>query len=650
MPVDSRIALSGIAPPLMSMGQLAGLQQIGDERNKQANLVKLNQIPGMVEKGLYTDQGLMALSQIDPALRDRATLMREDVLKSRMEADRKLEEEKVALGTDIAAEAIAKSLEEPNPAARQVVFQKALNEGLDRIEKDGTAAKLGITPEGLKRMRSLSPSDAMLNLQKHGRYTTDQRGDYLAGKIGVQAEQDLNQPQQGGGPMGAPPAQPVQPSQPGAQAQPEGPVINPNQPAQIEGQPISDRPTVTPEEFAQQAAQWDAYAKSISERWQAGQLTPEEYDKETGVIADEQARIQAEQQRLQAEQEAVKSAQMPGAPDVNVTAKEREDLIAKAIDAEKRAAAWRNTGLQKNIKVAEGWSKKADAYRRAADALTRADQKDRQLDQADRRMDISESRMNALMQGADYLPGEIHNMATELLYMGKEPRGNGPAGNKIRQDVRNERSRIMTALGMTAEEAALLPYENKVKMKAIDKMTTWGAFVDKGAEQLNKSLDLAIQYAEKIGPTRMRAINKLIIAGQKEFNDPIASAYAVQANTVRTEYARLLTGPTSNAMLPVEAMKKGDDLIATAMDVPTWREVGKVIRNDAKITRTSIDNQLSMLRSSMIPGSKYAPKEAALEPIGQDKPKPGGPKQGPNSGGGWSKEEIDAEMKRRGIK
>jgi hypothetical protein len=157
-------------------------------------------------------------------------------------------------------------------------------------------------------------------------------------------------------------------------------------------------------------------------------------------------------------------------------------------------------------------------------------------------------------------------------------------------------------------EIAMMPQDNKVKMKAVDALTKWGAFVDKGAEQLIPSIDLAISYAQKMDQTKLQSLNKAILAGRTEFNDPNANAYAVAVNTVRREYGRLMSGPTSNAMLPVEAMKQGDHLISTALDLPAWNEVKNVILQDAGFTKAAVKRQIDTLHSSMLPpGAAPAP-------------------------------------------
>ncbi len=281
-------------------------------------------------------------------------------------------------------------------------------------------------------------------------------------------------------------------------------------------------------------------------------------------------------------------------------------LYRKAQDRDDKASQLRRKGLTEEAKVmaAEG-----QHFRTSAAALERTNQGDLKLDQAEERMKQGEVK--------PYEPATLERLGIQRLMFGELPRGMGNASGKQRQMVEEQADRQAFKWGLTHEEAARLSYDNKVKQKAVDKMTTWGAFVSKSADQLNQSMDLAIQYAEKLGPGQLKAINEAILRGETELNNPIANAYAVQVNTVRTEYERLMTGPTSNAMLPVEAMKKGQELISRAMDIPSWKEVAKSIRNDARITKSSIDNQINSLRQSE---HGTTPKEtggkAELEPIG----------------------------------
>lgn len=219
-------------------------------------------------------------------------------------------------------------------------------------------------------------------------------------------------------------------------------------------------------------------------------------------------------------------------------------------------------------------------------------------------------------------PSSLETAGWEKLLFGTDPKGMGNYSAQQRAQVADERDRIGRELGLSAQEMAMMPYDAKVKQKAIGNMINWGAGVGKAQEQLEKSIDLAMGYVDKLGPGRAQALNKAILAGEKQFNDPDANAYALAVNTVRTEYGRLMTGPTSNAMLPVEAIKKGDQLISNGFDKKSWEEIKSFIRQEAKITKESVDNQVSSLRNSLLPkgaAPETGPAERRAEPRSETK-------------------------------
>lgn len=211
---------------------------------------------------------------------------------------------------------------------------------------------------------------------------------------------------------------------------------------------------------------------------------------------------------------------------------------------------------------------------------------------------------------ATMTPEALKVAGWEKLLFGTDPKGMGKLNSQQRSLVTNERERIGRELGLSPMEMAMMPQDNKVKMKAVDKLTTWGSFVDKAADQILPSIDLAIDYVKKLDPTTLQTLNKAILAGRKEFNDPNANAYAVAVNTVRREYGRLMSGPTSNAMLPVEAMKHADELISNALDVGAWNEVKNVVIKDAGFTRDAVHKQIDTLRNSITGGNLPAPMPA----------------------------------------
>ncbi len=196
-------------------------------------------------------------------------------------------------------------------------------------------------------------------------------------------------------------------------------------------------------------------------------------------------------------------------------------------------------------------------------------------------------------------PEGLKIAAWENLLFGKNPPGMGNASAAQRAQVANERARIAKGLGLSPMETAMLPQDNKVKMKAVDQLTRWGATVGRSAQKLELDMDVALGYAEKMPLGQLQSINRAMLAGRKEFNDPNANAYAAALNSVRQEYARLMSGPTSNAMLPVEAMKKGNELLAGGVNLQALKEVKRQMMMDASNTITATNAQINGLRGSI---------------------------------------------------
>lgn len=196
-------------------------------------------------------------------------------------------------------------------------------------------------------------------------------------------------------------------------------------------------------------------------------------------------------------------------------------------------------------------------------------------------------------------PSAIRRMAYERLYFGREPAGWGQMGQPTRTAVRNEWDRIATQLGLSESESAMLPFDNKIKGQAILALTKWGATAARSADKLERDLEVAMSYAQRIPLAQIQFINKGIVAGLKEFNSPEANAYASAINSVRLEYARLLSGPTSNAMLPVEAMRTANELVSRGVSVAALKEVGRQMRMDANNTIRATASQIDSMRSSI---------------------------------------------------
>lgn len=206
-------------------------------------------------------------------------------------------------------------------------------------------------------------------------------------------------------------------------------------------------------------------------------------------------------------------------------------------------------------------------------------------------------------------------MSWDAFLFGKNPPGMGTLSAQQRAQVANKRAQIGAGLGLSDAEIAMIPNDNKVKNKAYGNLVNWGAQVDRSAGVLNDTVDAALETAARLPLSTIQVVTKGVLAGIAQFNDPDANVYASQLNTIRREYGRLVSGPTSNAMLPVEAMKKGDELLSTGVDVASLQAVGNWFKREAAITQHRTNSGIESLRTSMVPTQKGA---ATISP------KPGG--------------------------
>jgi hypothetical protein len=214
----------------------------------------------------------------------------------------------------------------------------------------------------------------------------------------------------------------------------------------------------------------------------------------------------------------------------------------------------------------------------------------------------------------------VNQAAMEKLMTGKEISGMGNASLAVKEKVRNAEAELIKKMGLTAAEAAMLPTNNKVKQKALGNMENWGAAVSKSVDQLDKTFDMAINLSKKLPLSDIQRINKMVIAGETEFGSGDAAAYGLAIQTVKSEYARMMSGPTSNAMTPVEAGRKADELISSQATPDQLPALKSVVMQEGKITKDSVKNQVDTLTESIDDptGGRDKPQSSALSAADQD--------------------------------
>ena len=181
----------------------------------------------------------------------------------------------------------------------------------------------------------------------------------------------------------------------------------------------------------------------------------------------------------------------------------------------------------------------------------------------------------------------------------KEMSGMGTMSVKQRADIRNREAQVQEQLGLTPQEWVNLKTNNKARSKALDGMVKWGSFVDKSVGQLVGTIDKAILYSQDLPLGDIQRINALVIAGATEFGSGEAAKYGQMMQSWRTEYARLMSGPTSNAMLPENAQEKADKLISSIASPDQLEGLKEATKAEAEITHKAVQDQVQALQEGM---------------------------------------------------
>lgn len=167
------------------------------------------------------------------------------------------------------------------------------------------------------------------------------------------------------------------------------------------------------------------------------------------------------------------------------------------------------------------------------------------------------------LAGQTLSESQVEPSAWMFLLTGKMPSlGFGAAQNRVQ--IISAAQKIGESMGLSPQEQAMLPFNTKAQQHALDFMTKWAAGIKRSEEVVNLNGQLMLEEAKKLPLSDIQAINKGIVAGMKQFGSPEAQAYANYAITVRNEYARVMSGPMSNAMLHEGATARADEALSGA--------------------------------------------------------------------------------------
>jgi hypothetical protein len=624
--------------------QAIGLNQLGQEEGKRKALVSLNQMPGMVEAGIYTDQGLMALSQIDPAMRDEAVMQREKTLEARSlqkkrqaEADALLEQSRTSALTDVFASGLSTYYSAPGaPEARQQAMTAAISGELDAMEKDGRAAQLGITPAMIAAAKQhTNPDDILVKVLKHTK--NDARGEYLLGR---KRGEQISEPPAAGAPVAGPEAGPVQDAESAAvwrspdEEQPPNIALEGwfNKPWEDKNLPIPMQTSVDSTDEGLRIRDWAEQERSKL-IGQMGTMSSEEFEAEAKKIDD------AEEAELKASVGVVgkkPNAAAPVAQQSQVVKVAQEDLLAKAEHADAMARKLRAMGDKTSIKAGDEWAKQADGYRKREAELKRLAQGDRRLDQADTRIQAMIDRAKATQAP---LPEEAVQFVADQIIRGNAQAGAGLARNQTaKAQIISAYTKLAKERGMSPGDVNAAINEFQGLQQASRTLGARSANIDVAAEELAQFIGPAERASAAVPRTDFVPVNRLIQLGEAQWS-PQQAAFVAANRSVINAFAAL----ASRGVPTVHGTEEAEKMLSTAQTHAQYQAVLRMLWQEAQAAIAATKNVRKHVREAVTgEESKPAPYPGDAKPAPQ--------KQGPKAGGGWTKQEIDAEMKRRGIK
>lgn len=572
--------------------QAIALAELGRQQRVRNQVMQLNQTPGMTEDGLYTDQGIMALSQIDPGLRDEAVQKRAVILeKQSQERYRKAQEDKIRdverqdAIDEFMAEAVNQYHTVPGSEdARKKAMITRINEGVDAMIKDGRAAKYGLTPEQIQKLRSWnSPDDIMLALLKHGKL---KQAEYLQAKAGARA---LGEPA-----TATPETATESPAPIGTEN--GGPEVKPFNRPKADVTALSDRPEVDESTFESQAKEWDDYEQKISDQWRSGQISVDEYEKELAAIDAEKGRIKAGREQIA----AAKQQEMPNAPEATIEAEPTEDYLKLAKEAEAKAKKLEATGMPANIKRAEAFKKQAQAYRSKANEATRIEQKDRQLDQADERIKLALERAKATQAP---LPEDAVNFVADQIIRGNSQAGAGLARNQVaKAQIITAYTRLARQRGMDPGDVNAAINEFQGLQQASRTLGARSANIDVAAEELAQFILPAEKASAAVPRTNFVPINRLIQLGEAQWS-PEQAAFVAANRSVINAFAAL----ASRGVPTVHGTEEAEKMLSTAQTHEQYKAVLKQLWTEAQAAIEATKNVRKHVREA-VTGESSAPK------------------------------------------
>lgn len=145
----------------------------------------------------------------------------------------------------------------------------------------------------------------------------------------------------------------------------------------------------------------------------------------------------------------------------------------------------------------------------------------------------------------------------------------------------------LSRAGYAADKATLKQMQNY-----ISRADTFQSVFLKNINQVKK-------YSQAGVAGEVPVINKWIQAGRRATGDPDVAAFDAAIRTAGREYARIMSGPTSNAQLTVSAQATADEMLSPNMNADQLQAVINVMEQDIQNSIGAAADTVDAIKSSI---------------------------------------------------
>lgn len=196
--------------------------------------------------------------------------------------------------------------------------------------------------------------------------------------------------------------------------------------------------------------------------------------------------------------------------------------------------------------------------------------------------------------------------------------GYGKEGAALRKQVLARAAEMVAQAGPGKGDIAFNRADYKANSGSLAQMQNYISRADTFQEVFKKNIQQVTKYAGAGVGGEYPIINKWIQAGRRATGDKDVAAFDAAIKTASREYARIMSGPTSNAQLTQSAQANADEMLSSVMNLDQLNAVITVMNQDIDNSLQSAQDTMGALKTGI--SSIGAPADAVPSDGGDNSP------------------------------